>query len=86
MFIDKRDTQTKVKTIQNWYPGLTKKDNTQIDADYYVIALAQYMGNWTVVSDEGRRKSQLRIPDVCEKLKIPCVNLYKFFRKCNWKY
>ncbi len=86
MFIDKKETQTKVKRIQNWYPGLTKKDNTQTDADYYVIALAEYMGNWTVVSDEGRRKSQLRIPDVCAKLKVPCVDLHNFFKKCNWRY
>ena len=86
MFIDKKDIQTKVKQIQNWHPGLTKKDNPQIDADYYVIALAQYMGGWTVVTDEGRRKNRLRIPDVCEKLKIPCVNLHNFFKKCKWEY
>jgi hypothetical protein len=86
MFLDKKDTQTKAKLIQNWYPELTKKDNPQIDADYYVIALAQYMGGWTVVTDEGRKKSQLKIPDVCRKLNIPCVDLYNFFKKCKWKY
>jgi hypothetical protein len=87
MFIDKKDLITKAKLIQHWHPGLTKPDDPKTNADYFVIALAQYMGGgWSVVTDEGRRNKQLKIPNVCEKLKIPCLDIYRFFKKCNWKY
>ena len=87
MFLDKKETQLHASQIQNWYPGLTNKDGTKTDADYYVIGLAKYMGNgWTVVTDESRKRANLRIPHVCEKMKIPCVDLHNFFKKCKWKY
>ena len=86
MFIDTGDIITKAKQIQNWYLGLTDKNDTKTNADYFVIALAQYMGSWTVVTDESRKKNGMKIPNVCDKMRIPCVNVYNFFRKCNWKY
>lgn len=86
LFLDKKEIMTHVNRIQNWYPGLTDDNDTKTDADYFVIALAQYMGNWTVVTDESRKSTKIKIPYVCDKMKIPCVDLHNFFRKCSWRF
>lgn len=65
MFLDKKEIMTIVGQLQVWYPKLTNESDSKTDADYFVIALAQYMGKWTVVTEESRKKkNKLKIPHV----------------------
>jgi hypothetical protein len=85
LFMDNRDVWTNAKIIQSRYPGLTSPEKPKKKADYFVIALAQNMGSWTVITEE-RTNRKISIRYVCDQLNIPCINLYNFFKKCKWKY
>jgi len=88
MFIELDDEQIReVKAIEKRFGNLIDPDKTIPDADPFLIALAKSRGNWTVVTQEKpSTKLKPKIPDVCQILGIPCVNLYNFFKKCDWKY
>lgn len=60
------------------FPGMCKARGSKTLADPYVVALAQ-MENYTVVADESMRgRKNRKIPGVCAKLGIRCINLTKF--------
>jgi len=58
-----------------------------VDADPFVIALAQ-VGNAAVITSEGWSNSSVKphIPDVCDALGIPCMDLLKFFEAESWEF
>lgn len=85
LFFMNGDVWEKAKLIRSRYPDLTKSNNPRSKADYYVIALAQYLGNWTVVTEEKTNR-KISMKFVCSQMNIPCINLYNFFKKCKWKY
>lgn len=53
-------------------------------ADYFLIALA-YQESYTIVTHEAKSgsntKSQIKIPNVCEKLTIECIDISDFLRR-----
>lgn len=79
------ELQRRVVRIQKQFPSLVKIDRTRPDADPFVIALAQEH-SLTVVTYEQSKPSKPRIPDVCQKLGIPCIALVELFRREGWQF
>lgn len=76
--------------------GLVKKQQLnegRPQADPWIIAKAHVL-KATVVSMEKRKRELNRrlpqgysqIPDVCDRLKIPCINLQEFMSKEKWRF
>ena len=53
-------------------------------ADYFLIALA-YQESYVIVTHEAKSgnnaKTQIKIPNVCEKLGIECIDVAEFLRR-----
>ena len=77
--------QRQARGIQRQFPTLVKIDRTRPDADPFVIALAKEH-NLTVVCYEESKPSKPRIPDACQALGIPCINLVELFRREGWQF
>lgn len=54
-------------------------------ADPFVAAKAKVMGG-CVVTQERRKENSAQLPNVCDHLEIPCVNLEEFMKKENWLF
>lgn len=54
-------------------------------ADPFVVAKAKLMEG-CVVTQETRRKNQIRIPNVCDHFGVQCEDLESFMEKENWKF
>lgn len=54
------------------------------NADYFLIALA-YQESYVIVTHEAKSgnnaKTQIKIPNVCEKLGIECIDVAEFLRR-----
>jgi hypothetical protein len=77
--------QRRVQVILAQFPSLAKADRTRRDADPFVIALAAEEG-LTVVTYELPKPTKPRIPDVCQRLSIPCIALVELFRNEKWHF
>lgn len=70
--------------IINRFPSLTStKGAMGGSADPYVIALAQ-IRKLTVVTAEKPKPTKPRIPDVCQAMGVPHINLVELFRREAW--
>ncbi|MDD4353412.1 MAG: DUF4411 family protein [Candidatus Nanoarchaeia archaeon] len=84
-----------VQEILKEYPSIVDKNKTD-SADPWVIALAielstspqQTLGKVKriVVSEELIRGERIRIPYICQKKNIECVNKIEMFRIEGWKF
>jgi len=54
-------------------------------ADPFIIAKAKVI-NGCVVTQEKSTENAAKIPNVCERFKIPCINLEGFMEKENWTF
>lgn len=58
-------------------------------ADYFLIALA-YQDSYTIVTHEAKggsnAKNKIKIPNVCEKLGICCIDVAEFLRQEQAKF
>jgi hypothetical protein len=79
------DLQRRAMSILQRFSHLAKQDRTRPDADPFVIALA-LANNVPVVTYETPKPTQPRIPDVCQKLRIPCVTLVTVFEREGWAF
>ena len=52
-------------------------------ADPFVIAQAKRTGG-TVVTEESKPPNGARIPNICERFEIPCINLQQLMDRENW--
>lgn len=56
-------------------------------ADPFVIAKAWAFGNnGCVVSEEYKKPNASKIPNICERFGVNCVNLEKFMKLESWKF
>lgn len=83
----------KIKEILSQYPRLINPASEHEQADPYVIALAlcgeiqtKLFRNIRVVVTEESFVQQNKIPFVCSKLSVQCVNTLEFFRQEGWKF
>ncbi len=77
--------QEATKTILSQYRELVKDKANRTKADAFVIAVAQVHG-CTVVTNEKPTYSLRRpnIPDVCDKMKIRCIDLLGLIKEREW--
>ena len=88
MIIDNEPEQIEcAKKIQNDFKGLVDPLKTRTAADPFLIALAK-VRNWTVITTESvsLRPERPKIPNVCRKLGIECIDLVTFFRREHWVF
>ena len=77
--------------ISKKYPDIIDPNAAAEEADRHVIALARVKG-WTVVThetpaiDKRYSTSRLFIPDVCNLLKVPCIDLLELMRREKWTF
>ena len=76
-----------VQKILKESPDFVDPNKTTPEADPFVIALAISKG-WSVVATENPANpgGRPKIPDVCRKYKIECLQLIDFFRKEKWEF
>lgn len=79
--------QVATATILTEYPRLVGKGKNRNGADPFVIALAMVTGS-TVVTEERKtgNLNKPHIPDICEALGVPCVNLVGFVQLEGWTF
>ena len=82
------DVQEAAKIILADHSGLVQASKNRSMADPWVIAHAQVM-DATVVTQEQASKNPARkphIPDVCQALSIPCINVLAFIRETGLNF
>jgi predicted nucleic acid-binding protein len=79
--------QARVKEVLREHPGLVDASKTIPDADPFVIALALER-NLAVVCQEKRNPMPppRKIPDVCGRVGVECVELLELFRRVGWAF
>ncbi len=83
----------KVKEILAQFPKLIDASNEYEQADPYVIALAlcenpqsRLFENVRIVVTEESFTRENKIPFVCAKLRVQCINTLTLFRQEGWKF
>jgi hypothetical protein len=77
--------ETVVKQVMSDYPRIVSLKRNKGGADPFVIALAK-RGGYTVVTQEGKGSEEgPKIPFVCKKYEIPCVDLSDMIAQEDWK-
>lgn len=79
------EIQLAVKAMMKRFPRIIDSRKNRSGSDPWVIALAQ-VENLTVITFEGRTNSleKPRIPDVCDELKIKCIDMHGLIREQGW--
>lgn len=79
--------QSAVKAILRNHRKLLDTRKSRSGADPFVIALAQ-LNNATVVTNERTtgRAERPNIPDVCNALRIRCINILELIREQGWVF
>ncbi|MCX7987876.1 MAG: DUF4411 family protein [Thermodesulfovibrio sp.] len=98
MFIKPDKFQSKkVKEILKDFPFLAKAEETGLNADPWIIALAiqekqniqeqlNFYEKEVFILTEESKSNPKRIPSVAQKYGIECVNIIELFRKEGWKF
>nr|WP_231912531.1 DUF4411 family protein [Rhodococcus sp. EPR-157] len=79
--------QNATTAILRAHPDLVRAGGKRSGGDPFVIALAMAR-NGVVVSEETRsgNLSKPRIPDVCDSLGVPVLNLMGFIESQRWTF
>ena len=88
MFIEINEYEAELAAIMHDYPRLVDTKKGKSGADPMVIALAQGRNpSLTVVTEEGFGSAKSpRIPFVCGRLDIRCINILQLIRDQNWSF
>ena len=62
-----------------------KQGVVSTSADPFIIARAHTLGA-TVVTEESKPPHGARIPNICERFRIPCVKLDGLMQRENWSF
>lgn len=81
------EIQLEVRNILKEHRGLVEGGKKKNTADPFVIAIAKIL-KASVVTEEGRTNNlnTPKIPDVCSKLTIPCMNFVSFSREMKFSF
>ncbi len=80
--------QAKAKDILRTHGRLVDDRRIGVQADVFVIALANLEGCAVVTGERPAREHEkkLKIPDVCRALRIQCLDMLGLFRKEGWRF
>jgi Domain of unknown function (DUF4411) len=80
------DIQQRVTALLAVHKRLVDTRKNRSSGDPFVIALAQARGLSVITGEKPTGVIEKpNIPDVCEALKIPCLNVLSMFRQEGWK-
>ena len=82
---DEEYVQPYLKKIMHKYPNLVNSTKGRSIADPWVIAHAK-AHQATVVTTEQKAPKKVKIPDVCKKENIPCIDIPVFVEKLNIEF
>ena len=88
MFVEIDQYEPQLGEIMASYPRLVDTKRGKSGADPMVIALAlSQIPGCTVITEEafGSDKSP-RIPNVCQALRLPCINVLQLLRDQKWSF
>ncbi len=77
--------QIYLRKIMKTYPQLVNQQKGRSMADPWVIAHAK-CDNAIVVTAEQKAPKKIKIPDVCEKENILCINIYEFVKELKIEF
>ena len=79
------DIQLAVKALMKIYPRIIDSRRNRSGSDPWVIALAQVQ-DLTVITFEKPMNNldKPKIPDVCNELKIRCIDMHDLIREQGW--
>ena len=81
------DIQKRMRGILKKYPHLVDNLKWRSIADPWVIAHAQFKKAVVVTLEQKSRKSdKVKIPDVCSKEGIECIDIYDFIRRLKIEF
>lgn len=81
------DIQTHLAAIMSKYGRLVDTKKNRSGCDPWVIALAQARGMTVVTGEKATGNLQKpKIPDVCNDLGVPCIEILDFFRQQGWRW
>ena len=81
------DIQRRMREILRKYPQLTDHLKRRSIADPWVIAHAQFENAGVVTLEQKAQKSgQVKIPDVCAKEGIECIDIYDLIRRLKIEF
>ena len=88
MFITlETEQQDRVKEILKNFPTLIDPNKTTPDADPFVISLAMTEAAVVVTNERlAGPGGRPRIPNVCLKYNVKCLNLLDLFRELRWNF
>ncbi len=82
-----QDIQEKMRYIMNKYPRLVDSSKGRSIADPWVIAHAQSEDATVVTLEQNAVKpGQIKIPDVCKKENIECIDIYDLIKHLKIKF
>lgn len=88
MFVPLYDEiQLAVRAMLRRFPRIIDSRRNRSGSDPWVIALAQ-VEDLTVITFEGRTHNldKPRIPDICDELRIRCINVHELIREQGWLF
>ena len=77
--------QTSLRKIMKKYPRLVDSTRGRSMADPWVIAHAQSEGA-TVVTTEQKAPRKIKIPDVCEKENVLCIDVHELIKELKIEF
>ncbi len=99
LFVELDSTQINLtKQILQVFPSFAKPNKFLADADPFIVSLALKFGDnpqetifhekriSIVITEEKLDGEKIKIPYVCNKYDIECINLFEFFRRKKWKF
>ena len=86
--VEPDDTEQEyVREIVRDFQGLVKENEDRINADPFVIAFARRHGLTVVTMEAAKGQGyQSKIPYVCSRLAVRCVDLMGFFADYGWTF
>jgi hypothetical protein len=76
---------TEIFKIEHFQSIIRKKERLQGKpvADPFIIGKAKILSG-TVVTQEQWKNNSAKLPNVCKRFKVDCINLETFMEKENW--
>jgi hypothetical protein len=80
------ETQRATAEVLSAFPELVKELSGRNQADPFVVALARVNSLVVVSEEKGGSQSRPRIPMVCARFEVACLDVVSFIRDRGWTF